>query len=70
METAAGFTIGEKNGMTRNSQENAVAVNDYRFKITDAGKKLSCADATYELNERPQTIVIDKDGKTRKQAGT
>lgn len=52
-----------------NSQENAVVVNGYKFQITDAGRRLSFPDATYDLNETPQTIVIGKDGKTRKQAG-
>jgi hypothetical protein len=50
------------------SQANAISVNDYSFKLTDAGKKLAFADQVYEVMDTPKTIVIAKNGKTREQA--
>jgi hypothetical protein len=60
---------GLKIKQTWDSRENAVSVNGYEFKLTDAGRKVSFADSVYALGGPPQTIVIDKDGKTRKQVG-
>jgi hypothetical protein len=50
------------------SQANQVSVNGHRFKLTDAGRKLEFADRTYETKERPRTIIIGKDDKTREEA--
>lgn len=49
------------------SRANTISVNGYRFRLTDAGKKLAFDDLAYEVKDTPKMIFIAKDGTTREQ---
>ena len=48
-----------------NSQGNDIALDGFRFKMLGPAEKLVFADQTYARAARTQTIIIDRDGKTR-----
>jgi hypothetical protein len=47
------------------TEANEVSVEGFRFKLLGKAEKLAFKDHTYTATDKEQTIIIDKDGKSR-----